>query len=158
MIWRLSKKRFPTPMHRRISSFAIAITLSAATAALAQPAPVFTTEDMLAVRSFAGGQPIAVSPDGRRVAYVLTDQDDEWNIQEPRPTGHVVVQTIGDHPGAPRPLTSGAVHSSFPAWSPDGHRLAFVREDSAGGRIGILDARRDETRPGGGAFTAPTCL
>src|SRR5262249_41089185 len=108
MIGRLSKKRFPTPMHRRISSFAIAITLSAATAALAQPAPVFTTEDMLAVRSFAGGQPIAVSPDGRRVAYVLTDQDDEWNIQEPRPTGHVVVQTIGDHPGAPRPLTSGA--------------------------------------------------
>src|SRR5262249_61562914 len=93
-----------------------------------------------------------------RVAYVLTDQDDEWNIQEPRPTGHVVVQTIGDHPGAPRPLTSGAVHSSFPAWSPDGHRLAFVREDSAGGRIVIWDAERDETRPVGDAFTARAYL
>src|SRR5262249_12015735 len=93
-----------------------------------------------------------------RVAYVLTDQDDEWNIQEPRPTGHVVVQTIGDHPGAPRPLTSGAVHSSFPAWSPDGHRLAFVREDSAGGRIVIWDAERNETRPVGDAFTARAYL
>ena len=82
-------------MHRRIASFATTLTLSCATIAFAQAAPVFTTEDMLAVRTFAGGQPLAVSSDGRWVAYVLTDGADEWNIQEPRPTGHVVVQSLG---------------------------------------------------------------
>ena len=65
-----------------------------AASAIAQPAPVFTAEDMLAIRTFAGGQPMAVSSTGRWIAYVLTDPDDEWNVQEPRPTGHVYVQTL----------------------------------------------------------------
>src|SRR5262249_23919877 len=89
-------------MHRRIARLAAVLLLTCAATAFAQPAPVFTSDDVLAVRTFAGGQPIAVAPDGRRVAYVLTDLDDEWNVQEPRPTGHVVVQTIGgDRAGAP---------------------------------------------------------
>lgn len=72
-------------------------------AATAQVGPVFTAEDVLAVRTFAGGQPIAVASTGRWIAYVVTDNDDEWNVQEPRPTGHVHVQTLGaGHPGAPR--------------------------------------------------------
>src|SRR5262245_14447719 len=49
-----------------------------AVSAAAQPSPVFTAEDMLAVRAFAGGQPIAVAPTGNSpgnwIAYVLTDQ------------------------------------------------------------------------------------
>src|SRR6476660_2317933 len=83
--------------------------------ALAQTSPVFGVEDLLAVKTFAGGQPFSVSAGGRYVAYVVTDKDDEWNVQEPRPTGHVYVQTISSgQSGAPKPLTSGAVHSSFP--------------------------------------------
>jgi len=120
-------------MHRGIASLATVAALSCATTVFAQAAPVFTAEDALAVRSFAGGQPIAVSSTGRGVAYVLTDMNDEWNVQEPRPTGDVVVQVLGsDRPGAPRALTSGAAHSSFPVWSPDGRRLAFVREERTG--------------------------
>ena len=108
---------------------ALVLTLCSITArASAQPGPVFTTEDMLAVRTFAGGQPIAVSSTGRWIAYVLTDRDDEWNVQEPRPTGHVYVQTLsGEGAGAPRALTSGAAHSAFPVWSPDGRQLAFLQ-------------------------------
>src|SRR5437763_15650311 len=109
-------------MHRRIALFATTLTLSCAAMAFAQAPPVFTAEDMLAVRTFAGGQPLAMSADGRWVAYVLTDGNDEWNIQEPRPTGHVVVQTIGgNRPGAPRARTSSTTHRSFAVWSPDGH-------------------------------------
>src|SRR5437660_12610788 len=90
----------------------------------AQPAPIFTSEDVLAVRTFAGGQPVAVSPGGRWIAYALTDTNDEWNVQEPRPTSHVIVQSLrADRPGPPRALTTGASHSSFPVWAPDGPRL-----------------------------------
>ena len=36
-----------------------------------------------------------ISSTGRWIAYVLTDMDDEWNVQEGRPTGYVSVQTLG---------------------------------------------------------------
>src|SRR3989442_1370940 len=95
-------------MHRSIVALTTFLTGASASTAFAQSTPIFTTEDMLVVRTFAGGQPLAVSSDGRRVAYVLTDTGDEWNIQEPRPTGHVVVQMIGsDRPGAPPRPRSG---------------------------------------------------
>ncbi|PYR50284.1 MAG: hypothetical protein DMF95_10765 [Acidobacteria bacterium] len=117
-------------MHRPIASLLTVVSLSCVATVSAQPAPIFTSEDVLAVRTFAGGQGVAVSSTGRWVAYALTDANDEWNVQEPRPTSHVVVQTLGaDRPGAPRALTTGASHSSFPVWSPDGRRLAFIRED-----------------------------
>ena len=116
---------------------------------------VFTAEDMLAIRTFAGGQPVAVSSTGRWIAYVLTDRDDEWNVQEPRPTGYVHVQALGSgRPGAPRALTSGAAHSAFPVWSPDGRRLAFIREEQGRGRAVVWDAERDQMTPVGDTFTA----
>jgi dipeptidyl aminopeptidase/acylaminoacyl peptidase len=125
----------------------LSVTLIVATSAAAQTPPRFTIEDMLAVRTFAGGQPVAVSSTGRWIAYVITDKDDEWNIQEGRPTGYVVVQTLGGQPGAPRALTSGAAHSSFPVWSPDGGRLAFIREEKGAGRLVIWDAESDQMTP-----------
>ena len=136
--------------------FIAALVLSLCTTqAGAQPGPVFTAEDMLAIRTFAGGQPVAVSSTGRWIAYVLTDRDDEWNVQEPRPTGHVHVQTLnGGRPGAPRALTSGTAHSAFPVWSPDGRRLAFIREDQGRGRAMVWDAERDQVTPAGDPFAA----
>ncbi len=129
---------------------------NAATAA--QRSPVFTAEDMLAVRTFAGGQRAVVSSNGRWIAYVVTDNDDEWNIQEPRPTGHVYVQRLGAKPETARALTSGAVHSAFPVWSPDGGRLAFVREEASGGRLVVWDAERDRLMPLGDAIRARVYL
>src|ERR1051326_3433865 len=116
-------------MHRPTAWLGAVVALSCAAPVLAQSAPVFTAEDMLAVRSFAGGQPVAVSPAGTWIAYVLTDTSDEWNVQA----------LGGDRRGAPRALTTGAAHSSFPVWSPDGRRLAFVREEASGGRVILWD-------------------
>src|SRR2546428_13791212 len=144
-------------MHRRVSSVVVSLLVMSvcATRLNAQPAPVFTAEDMLAIRTFAGGQPIAVSSTGRWIAYVLTDRDDEWNVQEPRPTGYVSVQTLtGGRAVTPRALTSGAVHSGFPVWSPDGRRLAFIREEQGRGRAVVWDAERDQITPIGDPFTA----
>src|SRR5260370_26467657 len=113
----------------------------------AQRAPVFTVEDMLGVQTFAGGQSPAASSTGRWIAYVLTDREDEWNIQESRPTGHVFVQALGAPAGAPRALTTGTTHSAFPVWSPDGKRLVFVREDPSGGSLVVWDAESDRLTP-----------
>jgi dipeptidyl aminopeptidase/acylaminoacyl peptidase len=146
-------------MHRPIASLVIVVALSCAATVSAQPAPVFTSEDVLAVRTFAGGQPVAVSPTGRWIAFVLTDMDDEWNIQEPRPTGYVVVQTLGtDRAGPPRAMTTGASHSSFPVWSPDGRRLAFIREEQSIGHVMVWDADRDVMTPVGEPFTTRAYL
>jgi dipeptidyl aminopeptidase/acylaminoacyl peptidase len=128
-------------------------------ASAAAQSPVFTTEDMLAVRSFAGSQPIAVAPGGNWIAYVVTDQSDEWNVQEPRPTGFVYVQSLsGGRAGTPRALTSGAVHSAFPVWSPDGKRLAFIREEQGKGRAVVWDADGDRMTPIGETFSARVYL
>jgi len=139
---------------RAVSIVAVLIVLRVASPG-AQPVPVFTPEDMLAIRTFAGGQPFAVSSTGRWIAYTLTDPDDEWNVQEPRPTGYVYVQALaGGRPGAPRALTSAAAHSAFPVWSPDGRRLAFIREEQGRGRAVVWDSERDQMTPIGDPFTA----
>jgi dipeptidyl aminopeptidase/acylaminoacyl peptidase len=132
--------------------------LATANSAQSAAAPVFTAEDMLAIKAFAGGQPVAVASTGRWIAYVLTDNDDEWNIQEPRPTGYVHVQALGAARAAARGLTSGAAHSAFPVWSPDGSRLAFVREDRTGGRVIVWDAARDQMTPIGTPYTGRAYL
>jgi dipeptidyl aminopeptidase/acylaminoacyl peptidase len=141
---------------RSVPSIAIAVLILAIAPphATAQPRPTFNPEDLLAVRSFAGGQPYAVSSTGRWIAYVVTDQADDWNVQEPRPTGHLFVQALGGAPAPPRALTTGAVHSAFPVWSPDGRRLAFVQEEGAHGREVVWDAEQDQTTPVGETFAA----
>ena len=119
---------------------------------------ISAAEDMLAVRSFAGGQTVAVSPSGRWIAYALTDLNDEWNVQEPRPTSHVGVQPLGSDDRRARMLTSGTTHSAFPVWSPDGRRLAFVQENQAGGRLTVWDAQTDRTVAVGETFKARAYL
>jgi Tol biopolymer transport system component len=140
----------------RCSPATIAVTVLALSiapsSARAQSRPVFTPDDLLAVRTFAGGQPYAVSSNGRWIAYVVTDQADDWNVQEPRPTGHVFVQAVGGASAPPRALTTGGVHSAFPVWSPDGRRLAFVREEPDRSREIIWDAERDQMTPVGDVF------
>ncbi|GAA1757661.1 serine hydrolase [Nocardioides hankookensis] len=63
----------------------------------------------------------AISPDGARVVYVLRtlDADEDRNVDQ-----LWVVPTVG---GTPRRLTGGTSDTA-PAWSPDGSRLAFLRD------------------------------
>ncbi len=72
-----------------------------------------------------------VSPDGRRVAVVVTRVDLDADRYR-----SAVWLAAADGSTPPRPLTAGEDSDANPAWSPDGTRLAFTR--SAAGRHRLL--------------------
>src|SRR2546430_10400911 len=67
----------------------------------------------------AGGP--RISPDGSRVAFVVTAVDRESNEYR----GAIWVAPL-DGSADPRPFTSGEKRDSTPRWSPDGNWLAFA--------------------------------
>src|SRR6478735_1304667 len=71
----------------------------------------------------------ALSPDGSRVVYVLRTLDGEGdrNVDQ--------LWTVPAAGGTPRRLTTGHADTS-PVWSPDGSRLAFLRD----GQVHVLAA------------------
>ena len=62
-----------------------------------------------------------ISPDGSRVAFVVTAIDRESNEYR----GAIWVAPL-DGSAEPRPFTSGERRDTSPRWSPDGNWLAFV--------------------------------
>ena len=77
-------------------------------------------------------RPVAVSPDGRRIAFVATERDaaaDELRSS--------ILVVPADGSAEPHRLTR-ASGARAPAWSPDGTRLGFIaeREADAGRRVG----------------------
>src|SRR2546430_17614458 len=67
----------------------------------------------------AGGP--RISPDGSRVAFVVTAVDRESNEYR----GAIWVAPL-DGSADPRPFTSGERRDTTPRWSPDGNWLAFA--------------------------------
>ena len=63
----------------------------------------------------------AVSPDGKKVAYVVTRVDQKANKYRSQ-----VWVAAADGATAPRPLTAGEKRDGNPSWSPDGTWLAFT--------------------------------
>ena len=73
--------------------------------------------------SFASG-PMALSPDGRRIAFVATNADGK-NFLWVRPLDRLAAQPL-----------DGTESATYPFWSPDGRSLGFF----AGGKLKKIDA------------------
>src|SRR2546426_3735872 len=78
-----------------------------------------TAQDLTRLRGVGDPQ---ISPDGRRVAFVMTTASAE---RDDYLSNVWVVDVNG---GEPRRLTTGTAKDTLPRWSPDGRWLAFVSD------------------------------
>jgi dipeptidyl aminopeptidase/acylaminoacyl peptidase len=119
-------------MIRRMSVLLVVVLSAVGAAAEAQERRPLTALDLYHLRT--AGQ-VALSPDGRRVAYVVTEVDSAENRYR---RDLWIAPTDGR--GEPRRLTWTASPSmGAPVWAPDGNRIAFTAARQGGrGQIWIL--------------------
>jgi dipeptidyl aminopeptidase/acylaminoacyl peptidase len=92
----------------------------------AQDKRTIIPDDLVGLREVAPwwtGGDIQVSPDGKRVAFVVTEPADPNKPDKPRDTNIWMVPTDGSEP--PR-LFAASKSDTHPRWSPDGRLLAFL--------------------------------
>jgi dipeptidyl aminopeptidase/acylaminoacyl peptidase len=90
-----------------------------------------TVDDLVALKRPGS---VALSPDGRTVAY--TQREVDWTENE-----YVTQIWLADAAGGgtPRQVTRGKKSSEGPAWSPDGRQLGFLSERSGKRQVYALD-------------------
>ena len=136
-----------------------ALTVTSLSTPVAAQSRPLTAEDMLEIVRISG--PVAVSPAGDRLAFVLPDLRDEWNVGERQQLGGVHILSLnGAALASPEIVGRPGQRSSFPVFSPDGTRLALYLEGQAGGQLGVWDIALREmsvasARFAGRAWMAP---
>src|SRR5687768_14090013 len=101
--------------------------------------PPVEVDDLYAIKGVADVQ---LSPDGRRVAYVLSEIDREADDYR---TSVWVAASDGSAPA--RRFTFGPKKDSAPRWSPDGSQLAFLSDRDGGApQLYVMPASGGEGR------------
>ena len=126
-------------MHRRTVSLALAVllTLAAAPLALAQTPPAFTVDEMLKLKRVSDPQ---LSPDGTKVAFVVTDVSLEENSRN----NDIWVASMDG--GRPVKIAGTDRSEDRPRWSPDGKQLGFVSNREGGPQIWVIPAAGGEPK------------
>ncbi|MFN8061300.1 MAG: S9 family peptidase [Vicinamibacterales bacterium] len=118
---------------------ALGVILVAVGTASAQPSPApFTVEKMLELKRVSDPQ---LSPDGTRVAYVVTEVSLDRNARSSD------LWVVGIEGGTPVRVTDDPASDDRPRWSPDGRSLAFI--STRGGSSQVWRQPMDGARPSG---------
>src|SRR3989442_1475218 len=96
-----------------------------------------TIGDYLALKSVGNPQ---LSPDGKWVAYTVTEQ----SLKDNRGMTRIWLADVAS--GAVRQLTAGPGSDRQPRWSPDGRTLAFVSTRETGAQLWVLPIAGGEAR------------
>src|SRR5438128_2749010 len=126
--------KFPekrSPM-KRYAKGVLLLVLALACSASAQTFRQLTINDLLKVRRVGDPQ---LSPDGKWIAYTVTDIDKTANRGIPQ------IYLVPASGGEPKLLGSG-LRSSSPRWSPDGKWIAYM----SGGQIWTINVASGETK------------
>ena len=94
-------------------------------------------DDMFRIKRVSDPQ---LSPDGKWIAYVITDVDKAANKMN---SDIWLVPSIG---GEPRKLTASPNSDANPRWSPNSKTLAFVSSRSGDSQIWLIDIEGGEAR------------
>src|SRR5438034_1271231 len=109
-----------------------------------------TIDDYLALKSVGNPQ---LSPDGKWVAYTVTEQ----SLKDNRGITRIWLADVAS--GAMRQLTAGPGTARQPRWSPAGRTLAFVSTGEDGAQPWVLPyagcARRSQSRLADGRADCP---
>jgi dipeptidyl aminopeptidase/acylaminoacyl peptidase len=124
--------------------------------AIAQAARPLPVKDALKFKSFGQLMPIAVSPDGKQLAYTVQENEKmrAANLKADARTGvaswavgtDIYVQGMDSRTA--RNLTQSKGNNWLPAWSPNGRYLAFLSDRDIDGqaRIWVWDTSKDVLR------------
>jgi len=121
---------------------ALAARTAAAASESVAPAQAFSVQDLVRMDRISE---VAVSGDGRRVAYTMRATD----MAENRGRTAIWILELHKHNAAPMRLTDLAANSSSPSWSPDGRYVYYLSN-----RTGTSEVWRSDVRdpvPGDGA-------
>jgi dipeptidyl aminopeptidase/acylaminoacyl peptidase len=117
---------------KRYATRVLFLVLALACVAAGQTSRQFTINDLLKVRRVSDAQ---LAPDGRTIAYTVTDMDKTANRGIPQ------IYLVPVSGGEPK-LAGSGLRSSSPRWSPDGRKLAYI----SGGQIWTIDVGSGETK------------
>ncbi len=100
----------------------------------------FTLEDLWSLKSMSN---VALSPNGRRVAFVMHSNDKQKN--ESSSTIFLLhLDEQGHTIGQPRQLTSGVRNDTNPVWAPDSRRLLFLSDRDDKNQLWLIDTNGGE--------------
>src|SRR5215813_3486962 len=120
--------------------FALATLIAAGSLAAQPAAQPFTAADLVHLKRLSDPQ---VSPDGRYVAFVLSETDLDANK---RPTDLWLIDLQQKEP-APRRLTQNPASDTSPRWSADGKSLYFLSTRSGSSQVWRLQLAGGEATP-----------
>lgn len=103
---------------------------------------LFSSDDLWNVRYLGNA---SLSPDGRRVAFVVQRNDRERN-EVCSAIYLLQLDEQGQVLGEARQLTSGTKRDSNPAWAPDSRRLLFISDREEKNQLWLIDTDGGEAR------------